>query len=95
MNIEVENCYICLEKLNMNCYNDNKYLKCGCLNRYHTECLCEWIEIQNKCPICRKKINDIEEDNNFDLEVDNNDFFYPYMFISITWGIIFTGFFIY
>jgi hypothetical protein len=79
MNTETEMCYICLENLNMICYNDNKFLNCGCLNRYHIECLHEWSEIQNKCPTCRKKINEIqhmEEDNNFDLEVDDNDFFY-------------------
>ena len=81
MNIEEEKCYICLENLNIKYFNDNKYLKCGCLNRYHTECLDEWAEIQNTCPICRKKINDIEEDNNFDLEVDNNDIFYnPFVY---------------
>jgi hypothetical protein len=86
----METCYICLEKLNINCYNDNKYLKCGCLNRYHAECLYEWAEIQNKCPICRKKINEIEEDNdnNFELEVDDHDIFYNqfvFYFLSITW----------
>ena len=72
MNIEEEKCYICLENLNIKYFNDNKYLKCGCLNRYHTECLDEWAEIQNTCPICRKKINEIEEDN------DNE--FYPVMY---------------
>jgi hypothetical protein len=77
MNIEEEKCYICLDNLNINCYNDNKYLKCGCLNRYHTECLDEWAEIQNTCPICRKKINEIEEDNDIFHLVEVNTYFYP------------------
>ena len=81
MSIEVEHCYICLENLNIKYYNDNKYLKCGCLNRYHAECLHEWAENQNKCPICRKKIEEDKNDNdnnNFDLEVNNG--FYPLVY---------------
>ena len=67
----LEMCYICLENLVLDL--NNKYLKCGCLNRYHTDCLYAWCVVQNKCPICRKKINDL------DLEVrdnDDNDIFY-------------------
>jgi hypothetical protein len=94
--IEIEKCYICLENLDdvyrfpFDC--NRSHLKCGCLNRYHTPCLNTWLSIQNKCPTCKKKINDIEtinggiiidnnhneiNDDDFDLEVDDdNDIFY-------------------
>ena len=79
----LEMCYICLEKLDLN--SNNKYLKCGCLNRYHADCLYAWRIVQNKCPICRKKINEIKEDKDFELEVDDNDIFYNPLvyFISV------------
>jgi hypothetical protein len=83
----IERCYICLEKLNDECDK----LKCGCFNRCHTICLDAWITVQNKCPICKQKIiemqtptknynfndNDNEEDNfELELELDDNDIFY-------------------
>ena len=81
---ENERCYICLENLDdayrfTSCNNDNNsnHLKCGCINRYHTRCLNTWLSIQNKCPICKKKINEIEcDDLEFELELDDNDIFY-------------------
>ena len=89
-----EKCYICLEKLYDVCDN----LKCGCVNRYHTMCLDTWLLVKNKCPICKKKINEIKNDNqdeeeeggdnddeDFELELDDNDIFYNPLvyFISI------------
>jgi hypothetical protein len=80
----IERCYICLENLYDYCDN----LKCGCLNRYHTNCLETWLLIQKKCPICKKIINEMQtqaknnfnyndnEEDNFELEVDDNDIFY-------------------
>ena len=92
----LERCYICLENLNTKCYN-NKYLKCGCLNRYHINCLYAWCVVEKKCPICKKKINETQnqdeehgdfddyEEDNFELELDDNDIFYNplYYFISV------------
>jgi hypothetical protein len=93
----IERCYICLENLYDHCHN----LKCGCLNRYHTNCLETWLLIQNKCPICKKIINETQiqaknynlntndnndyEEDNFELEVDDNDIFYNPLvyFISV------------
>lgn len=70
-----EKCYICLEKLYDVCDN----LKCGCVNRYHTMCLDTWLLVKNKCPICKKKINEIKNDN-----VDDNDIFYNPLAYFIT-----------
>ena len=83
----------------MKYYNTDKYLKCGCMNRYHTECLYEWIKCQNKCPICREKITELQNDNsdnnidnnnddnyNDSIQVDDNDFFYspiPFIFMEL------------
>ncbi len=86
MNAEcIEWCYICLEKLD----DVSGNLKCGCFNRYHTNCLETWLVIKNVCPTCKKKINEIKNDNHdegeedgnndnedFELEVDDNDIFY-------------------
>lgn len=96
MNAEcIEMCYICLENLD----NVSGNLKCGCFNRYHTNCLETWLLIQNECPTCKKKINEIKNDNHdeeddedhgndyidFELEVDDNDIFYNPLayFISV------------
>jgi hypothetical protein len=90
----IERCYICLENLD----NVSGNLKCGCFNRYHTNCLETWLLIQNECPTCKKKINEIKNDNHdeeeegrdnddedFELELDDNDIFYNPLayFISI------------
>jgi len=88
----IERCYICLENLN----DVDGNLKCGCFNRYHTNCLETWLLIQNECPICKKKMNEIknnnrdeeenvDHDDDFELEVDDNDIFYNPLvyFISV------------
>ena len=82
----IEKCYICLENLDGVPGN----LKCGCFNRYHTNCLQTWLLIQNECPICKKKMNENknnnrDDDNDFELELDDNDIFYNPLvyFISI------------
>jgi len=89
-----EKCYICLE--NLDGVPDN--LKCGCFNRYHTNCLETWLLVQNECPICKKKMNEHETQNNnnrdeeengddfeLELELDNNYIFYNQLvyFISV------------
>ncbi len=102
--IEIEKCYICLENLDDDVYRlPLYYLKCGCLNRYHTPCLDTWLSIQNKCPICKKKINETQNiddgviinelnGDDFDLEVDDNDIFYNplacFIFVYIVYFII-------
>ncbi len=84
----IERCYICLENLNQ----EYDKLKCGCFNQYHTICLDAWIAVQNKCPICKKKIiemqspsknynlnhndNDDNEEDNIELELHDNHIFY-------------------
>ena len=95
--IENEKCYICLENLDgvytspLYNHGNRNHLKCGCLDRYHRHCLNTWLSIQNKCPICKKKINETENmvcvinnnnneinyhDDDFELEVDDNYIFY-------------------
>lgn len=88
----IERCYICLENLDDTSGN----LKCGCFNRYHTNCLETWLLIQNECPICKKKMNENknnnrdeeengDDDDNFELELEDNDIFYNPLvyFISV------------
>lgn len=87
----IERCYICLENL----YDVSGNLKCGCFNRYHTNCLETWLLIQNECPTCKKKINEIKnnnrdedensDDEDFELELNDNNIFYNPLvyFISV------------
>ena len=51
-----DDCPICIEPFKE---NDELYqLKCGHI--FHTECITEWININNICPTCRKDvINDV------------------------------------
>ena len=89
---DFENCYICLERIDIDNYvfNDNKFLGCGCLNRYHNNCLKTWYSLHNKCPICKKKIKNKEEKNNNDLfEIEDNDVFYLiFIYIIVYLGIL-------
>ena len=48
------NCMICLEEINN--FNPNSKLPCGCINSFHGKCLKEWFNLNNYCPICRKNI---------------------------------------
>ena len=97
----LELCYICLENLESN-MDHNYVLKCGCFNRYHITCLDTWLSIQNKCPTCKKKINETQNSNDyihddFDLEVDDNDIFYNplvhfilyFIFVNILYCILY------
>ena len=97
-NEEIETCYICLENIHENAENAenadrNKYLICGCFNRYHNYCLETWCSLHNKCPFCKKKIinnkeegekgeegeGEGEEENNNDLlGVLDDNIFYPF-----------------
>ena len=81
---EFEHCYICLESIDNHTFNDNKFLICGCLNRYHNQCIETWYKLHNKCPICKKIMNQ-EED--LSLAVDDYDIFYP----KFMYNILFIG----
>ena len=72
----IERCYICLENL----YDVSGNLKCGCFNRYHTNCLETWLLIQNECPTCKKKINEIKNNSRDEDENSDNPLVY---FISV------------
>jgi len=44
-------CSICLNKL-----NNPRLLPC--MHKFHPQCIQQWIEIDNSCPLCRKTIED-------------------------------------
>ena len=46
---ESDNCSICLENYNKD--NIINVLKCG--HKYHKDCIDDWINDNNKCPLCR------------------------------------------
>tara|TARA_B100000073_G_C23605289_1_gene522152 strand:- start:298 stop:804 length:507 start_codon:yes stop_codon:yes gene_type:complete len=45
-------CVICLEAC-----NDSEKKTLNCKHSFHKECIEEWSNLKNECPICREKIN--------------------------------------
>ena len=45
--IQVSECVICLEDI------DNKKAILNCNHAFHKHCVLEWMNLQQKCPICR------------------------------------------
>jgi hypothetical protein len=102
-----EKCYICLENLD----DVSGNLKCGCINRYHTNCIHTWLLVKNECPICKKKINEHktqnennngdeeengDDDDDFELEVDDNDIFYnPLVYFISVYIVYFIALFLF
>jgi hypothetical protein len=82
-NIDINNeCVICLEDI------DNKKAILNCNHAFHKHCVLEWMNLQQKCPICRddtkyilnlnpekneKLIIEIEKQENRENMNDNND----------------------
>lgn len=64
-----DNCIICLEKENIT--NKCFIFGCDCKIMFHEICFSEYIEIQEKCPFCRKNI------------ISNFDLFFIELFINL------------
>ena len=47
--IKIDNCSICLDKQKYNCS-----IITNCNHIFHKECLKNWIELNDSCPLCRK-----------------------------------------
>ena len=50
-------CIICYDKCDKECedIDDIDYIvNCECKVNYHKKCIEEWLNIKNKCPICRQ-----------------------------------------
>jgi hypothetical protein len=64
-----EPCPICFEDIK----KDNEFIT-GCSHRFHSVCINKWLENNNNCPMCRKKIKfaNIHEQqiNHIDYAVD-------------------------
>jgi hypothetical protein len=50
-NVKLDDCSICLNKI-----NKNNFCILRCSHTYCAGCLFEWIDQQNTCPLCKKKI---------------------------------------
>ena len=77
--IEQKNeCLLCLEintdadKLTpVNLKTQQVYLKiCNCGGWFHITCLCDWYEVSNSCPICRKSMKK-RDDYDYDYQVSH------------------------
>ena len=54
----------CLERLIEKFKKNNKesaYMRTPCNHYFHTDCLMKWCEEKNECPICRKRLPNIDE----------------------------------
>ena len=52
-----EDCPVCLETME-ECVNLN------CNHRFHINCITQWIDLENKCPLCRSCVIDCEKCHN-------------------------------
>lgn len=55
--IEVDECIICLEKLNANQIDDNTTQTLECGHKYHKECIVNWLSKNAFCPLCKDKFD--------------------------------------
>ncbi len=56
--IDVKTCAICLENINLN--EDLKNKKCmflDCAHYYHSQCIIDWLHINQKCPECVRPVS--------------------------------------
>ncbi|QOI90256.1 hypothetical protein QKU58_gp075 [Pyramimonas orientalis virus] len=49
-------CSICF------CNQENKTITKCCKNAFCFECICKWLKVQNKCPLCKADIDSIQND---------------------------------
>jgi len=71
-NEEDVDCMICLDKIDD--YTEG-VLPCGCNNKFHLNCLQNWINLHYNCPICRKGPNisteNLNRQNDYIIEFMN------------------------
>jgi hypothetical protein len=61
-----KDCIICYDKCNKKRDNINFIVNCSCKMNYHKKCIEKWLNIKNRCPICREvwqTYDDNDDDN--------------------------------
>lgn len=58
---KIDNCMICLKDT----YEDEN-VKTKCNHNFHEKCLNDWLKNNRKCPLCRMKIHDYIEDEEYE-----------------------------
>ena len=75
----IENyCAICLQNINLE--YDKISLNCNCKYIYHTNCIDEWLNINETCPTCRKKVRSII-DPDIMIFLENGVFVYHFIHV--------------
>ena len=46
-------CQICLEDIEKKEINDENFIFLPCAHGFHINCISKWLEVNNKCPICK------------------------------------------
>ena len=41
---------------------EEEYIILPCLHRFHFECVAEWFKRKNTCPICKRKVQEGEQE---------------------------------
>ncbi|CAD8158801.1 unnamed protein product [Paramecium pentaurelia] len=59
--VDDKECSICMTQ-----FLDQEYivtLPCSSTHRFHSSCIRSWLQVNNKCPLCRSEVNIYSEDN--------------------------------
>ncbi|CAD8145530.1 unnamed protein product [Paramecium octaurelia] len=59
-NVDDKECSICMTQ-----FQDQEYivtLPCSSTHRFHSSCIRSWLQVNNKCPLCRSEVNISSED---------------------------------
>lgn len=69
--IQTNICNICLDNI-----NENIYMECG--HSFHKECISEWLKKNKNCPICRKILKNVTNENlnNFVSNISESRIYY-------------------
>ena len=59
-----KDCIICYEKCNRKRDNIEFIVNCKCKMSYHKKCIEKWLNIKNKCPICREEWKTYDDNDN-------------------------------
>lgn len=53
-----ENCVICSSDFEI----EEKLIKLTCNHLFHSKCISEWVKYKSECPICRNKVETVENE---------------------------------
>lgn len=60
---EASDCVICMTPLSQNRAkaHGSRTMHAPCGHKFHTDCLCKWLDVKSECPTCRSALPAVEE----------------------------------